>query len=131
MSRAAQKSPGSRTGIKAAQTAREAKILDTIVDFGGLGLMTRRNFIDMARRQGAQIKIFHERRYDKEDKLEEKLRRMAQYVAFGNPNLPETREYYALRDQLKAGIYDEQTRLEFPSGTSYEITKTEFDYFNR
>lgn len=120
-----------RPNITKAQAAREAKILDTIVDFGSMGLMTRRRFIDLARQSRAKIVVSHERQYDKEEKLDRDLDRMAQHVAFGNPNLPETKRYNELRAQLEAGIFKERTMLEFPNGLSYEITKTEADYFHR
>jgi len=114
--------------IKAAQIAREAKILDTRVNYEGLGIMTRREFVDAGRRAGAKIRVDRERQYDKEEKLDSDLRRQAQYVAFGNPNLPETQRYNELRAKLKAGIYKERIMLEFPSGQSWELTKTELDY---
>lgn len=117
--------------ITKAQAAREAKILDTVVDFGSMGLMTRRRFIDTARSNRAKIVIHRERQYDKEEKLDRDLDRMAQHVPLGNPNHPETREYYELRAKLKAGIFKERTMLELPNGLSYEITKTEADYFHR
>jgi hypothetical protein len=117
--------------ISRAQATREAKILDSRVNYEGLGTMTRRQFIDYAHRQGAKIVVHRVRQYDKEEKLDKKLEQMARHVAFGNPNLPETKEYYALRTQLKEGIFKEEIRLELPSGTSYELTKTELDYATR
>jgi len=120
-----------RPDITKAQAAREAKYLDTVVNFASMGLMTRRQFIHRAHADHAKIVVHRERQYDKEEKLDRDLHRMAQHVPFGNPSLPETKRYYELGAQLKAGIFKEETLMEFPNGLLFKISKTEIDYFHR
>ena len=114
--------------IDRARKAKAEQSLDKMFNINGR-VMSRRDFLHMLGEQGGELHSYKTRQYDAEEKLKDKLWRMGANVPIGNPNHPETKNYYALKDQLKEGIYQEKVGVKLPSGTFYELNKTEQEYF--
>ena len=118
-------------GIEHARKARAAQSLEKLIRLDSGAVVTKREFLDRLRAQGGTLVTDRQRQYAAEEKLSHEVARMANRVPIGNPNHPETREYYALRDKLKAGIYKDRLLIRLPTGTFYEVSKTEAEYFEQ
>lgn len=99
--------------MKKAQESRKEKILNTLVRYGSLGIMSRRDFIDMVVNNDGhcEVKEVPSVRYNRR-----KWNRMY---------WDEQREYQKKMDKKK------KEYRAFPKGDStfFIITKTEYDYF--
>jgi hypothetical protein len=115
------------SSIKRAQKARVEKTLDKLMTFDGR-TMSRREWLDQMLIHG-KLKVFREQQYAAEEKLKKDLERIARNIPFGNPNHPDTKRYNELKAKLKAGLYKERIGIQLPSGTFYELNKTEIEYF--
>lgn len=115
------------TGIERAQKARTEKTLGKLINFEGR-TMSRRDWLDHMLVHG-KLKVFRERQYAAEEKLERDLERMSGNVPFGNPNHPDTKRYNELKANLKAGLHKERVGIQLPNGKFYELNKTEIEYF--
>jgi len=120
-----------RAGITKAQVARAEKTLDTRIRLDDGRVVTRREFLEDARRQGALLKTWRRRQEKKEEALALKLQYMDRgfSIPHGNPNHPDTIEFNRLKKMLKDGIYTEEFIIERPDGVFHVIGKTEADYF--
>lgn len=94
------------------------------------GIFTRAEYISLKKSQGATVEQKEIRNHAAEEKLETSIKSRAWSIPFGNECHPLTKEWLNDEKQLAAGIFKTVYRLNDPSGTMHEITKTEFDYFN-
>lgn len=115
--------------MHAAHAARAQRTLDTPVRLDTGEVLTRRALMDRKLAAGGHIIVRREHKPLAEQKLREKVERLARHVPIGNPCHPETREYLSLRDQLRAGVFENVTYVETPDGVFYPVTKAEQDYF--
>jgi hypothetical protein len=115
--------------IEDARRARASQALDKKVRLDSGEVITRRAFMDRLRTQGGKVIVRREENHAATEKLRRDIERRARSYPMGNPNHPETLEYHALRAKLDAGIFKEKTYVMLPSGTHYEISKAELDYF--
>ncbi len=116
-------------GIEVARKARAEQSLDKRVRLDSGEVLTRRQLMDRCLSQGGKLRTIRERKHAAEEKLAREVERRSRTYPMGNPNHPETREFYALRDKLKEGLYDDVVYVELPSGTLYSLSKAEVDYF--
>jgi hypothetical protein len=110
---------------------RAQAILDKPIRVNGV-TMTRREFIDRARAQGAHLEVANVRQPKAEEKLREEIERAERgwHIPIGNPSHPDTVAHNEKKDRLKRGLFTEEYRLFRPDGVYNVITKTEADYFN-
>lgn len=94
------------------------------------GVMTRREWLNMWMVKGATVKETSRRNLAAEQKLEQWLYDNRDDIS-GNMNWPPTKRYYEKKAELAAGIFKTEYSLHLPNcNTLYDITKTEYDYFN-
>jgi hypothetical protein len=115
--------------ITLAQKARQEKVLNTRIRLSTGETLTRREHLDRMFEQGGFVKTFTERRYDKEDDVRDKIARLASYAPIGNPNHPETKQYYAEKARLEESLNKVRTGIQLPDGLFFEVTKIELEYF--
>ena len=119
--------------IENARKARAEQSLDKHVRLSTGEILTRRAFMDRLRSQDGRIVVRQERNEAAEEKLRRDIegRERGWSLPIGNPCHPETIAYMALKDRLKAGVFKEKTYVELPSGSFFEVSKAEADYFAR
>lgn len=116
-------------GIEVARKARADQSLDKLIRHDGQ-TMTKRAFMDRLRAQGGQIIVRRERSEVAEEKLRRKIEQQARgWLPIGNPNHPEMRAHNALKAKLADGVFKEKTYVMLPSGSHFEVSKAEADYF--
>jgi hypothetical protein len=76
--------------IAGAQRARLEQMLDKPVRLSSGAVVSRRQWLQDLRAQGAVVKTFTERQYKLEDKVSREIERLGRNVPFGNPNHPDT-----------------------------------------
>lgn len=94
------------------------------------GTMSRRNWLILKKSKGATVRAVTTRMVDKEAREQEYLHRQKNNVPWGNPNYPTTKAYLERKALLEAGFFTTNHSLT-DGEVSYDITKTEFDYFNQ
>lgn len=114
--------------MKNLQQNRKDFILNKVIRYPE-GTMTRQEWLKLMKVKGWTAEETKLRNYAAEEKLTEDLWRRKMNVPLGNPNYPTTKAYLEDKAKLAAGIYKTEYCLRM-GNSSYEITKTEFDYFN-
>lgn len=92
------------------------------------GVMSRREWLNMWRIKGATVEETTSRNYAAEEKLQDWLYQNRDDNS-GNPNWPPTKRYLEKKEELKAGIFKITYHLRLSNNSSYDITKTEYEYF--
>jgi len=94
------------------------------------GVMSRREWLKMWQVKGATVEENNVRNYAAEEKLKDSIDRRKFNIPWGNSCHPETKKWNEDKALLAAGIYKTVYCLREPGGRgSYDITKTEYDYF--
>lgn len=96
------------------------------------GTMSRKDWLKLKMVQGCKVEERTRRNYAAEEKLQNWLDREKREVPLGNPNYPSTKYYLEEKERLANGIYKTEYVLNESTGSGvFDITKTEFDYFNQ
>jgi len=95
------------------------------------GTMSRKNWLHLKNEQGCKTEERTRRNYAAEEKLQNWLSNEAKNVPLGNSEYPSTKYYLEEKERLVNGIYKTEYVLKQSTGNGiFDITKTEFDYFN-
>jgi len=92
------------------------------------GVMSRREWLNMWRVKGATVEERERRNYAAEEKLKQWVHDNREMNS-GNENWPPTKKWREQRELSKQPIYKIEYSLILKDGCSYDITKTEFEYF--
>lgn len=94
------------------------------------GIMSRRDWLKIKSTQGWKAEERTRRNYAAEEKLQNWLDREKFNVPLGNSNYPSTKIYLQEKERLINGIFKTEYALTEVNGSGvYDISKTEFDYF--
>lgn len=115
--------------ISTAQAAKQSAVLNKKFNYNGV-IMTRREYCDKAKGEGAKTEIRQVRMTEKENKEREQLAVIFRNMPFGNSCHPICKDYYARKTELEKGFFKTVYVIKETETCSMEITKIEYDYMN-
>jgi hypothetical protein len=117
-----------KPSITLAQQAKTEKYLDGRINVDGR-ILSRRDFLLWLIQQGGKLSIRRWKRWDAVDKVNAEIERAGRNVPWGNPDHPDTKAYYRLKEKLENSINKEELVVRIPDDRFWSMTKTDAEFF--